>query len=137
MGLELVSSGPKSSTFAGSGVPKTLRHGNDGHPTENATKSIWNAALLRFELGTDVIRFGLIKVCLWSNSTKAGERVSVTAVRLFKDGDRWRESTRFGRDDLPLLAKAIDLAHTWIYEQRTNSKETRATSTEPAPTSEA
>jgi hypothetical protein len=27
----------------------------------------------------------------------------------------WRESSHFGRDDLQLLAKVIDLTHTWIY----------------------
>lgn len=64
------------------------------------------------------IRFGLIKVTIWRNQTRAGERHSVLAVRLFKDGDTWRESTRFGRDDLPVLAKALDQAHTWIYTQR-------------------
>ena len=66
---------------------------------------------------THEIRLGLIKVSIWRNQTKAGERYSVVPVRLFKDGDKWRESTRFGRDDLLLLAKACDLAHTWIHEQ--------------------
>lgn len=64
-----------------------------------------------------VIRFGLIKVSIWQNQTKFGERATVSPVRLFKDGDKWRESTRFGRDDLPLLAKAVDAAHSWIYAQ--------------------
>lgn len=62
-----------------------------------------------------VIRFGLIKVSIWRNDTRSGERHTVSPVRLFKDGDKWRESTRFGRDDLPLLAKAVDQAHTWIF----------------------
>lgn len=62
------------------------------------------------------IRFGLIKVSIWRNQTKSGQRHSVVPVRLFKDGDRWRESGRFGRDDLPVLAKAVDQAHTWIFE---------------------
>lgn len=61
------------------------------------------------------IRFGLIKVCVWHNQTRMGDRHNVTIVRLYKDGDVWRESQHFGREDLPLLAKAADLAHTWIY----------------------
>lgn len=65
-----------------------------------------------------VIRFGLIKVAIWLNHTAKGSRYSITVCRLFKDGDAWRESSRFGRDDLPLLAKAADHAHTWIFEQR-------------------
>lgn len=63
------------------------------------------------------IRFGLIKACIWRNQTKSGERHSVSIVRLYKNGDVWKESTRFGRDDLPLIAKVSDQAHTWIYRQ--------------------
>jgi len=63
-----------------------------------------------------VIRFGLIKVSIWQNHTKSGERHNVSITRLFRNGDVWQESTRFGRDDLPVLAKAVDLAHTWIFE---------------------
>ena len=68
-----------------------------------------------------VVRFGLIKVAIWKNHTKSGDRHSVSVVRLFKDGDRWRESTRFGRDDLPLVAKAVDVAHTWIFARSDSS----------------
>ena len=63
-----------------------------------------------------VVRFGLIKACIWKNHTSAGDRYTITVVRLFKNGDTWKESTRFGRDDLPLVAKACDVAHTWAYE---------------------
>ena len=63
------------------------------------------------------VRFGLIKVLVWQNQTKAGERYNVTITRLYKNGDRWVESTQFSRDDLPLVVKATDLAHTWIYSQ--------------------
>ncbi len=62
------------------------------------------------------IRFGLVKANIWENETRKGTFYKVTLVRLFKDGTAWRESTRFERDDLPLVAKAADLAHSWIYE---------------------
>lgn len=64
-----------------------------------------------------VIRLGLIKACIWQNQTRSGERHNVTFMRLFRDGDVWRESSHFGRDDLLLLNKVSDLAHTWIYQQ--------------------
>lgn len=67
------------------------------------------------------IRYGLIKASIWRNQTKSGERHSVTIVRLYKNGDVWKESTRFGRDDLPLIAKVSDQAHTWIYQQANGS----------------
>jgi hypothetical protein len=63
------------------------------------------------------VRFGLIKASIWQNSTKVGERFNVTIQRLYKNGERWVESSQFGRDDLQLVAKVADLAHTWIYEQ--------------------
>ena len=61
-----------------------------------------------------VIRFGLIKASIWINQTRVGDRYTVTVVRLYKNGDHWTESTRFGRDDLLLVAKVCDLAHTWV-----------------------
>ena len=63
------------------------------------------------------IRFGLVKGAVWENNTKNGARYVVTVCRLFKNGDVWTESSRFGRDDLPLLAKVADQAHTWILEK--------------------
>ena len=65
------------------------------------------------------IRIGYIKASVWHNQTKAGDRHNVTLTRLFRDGDVWRESNHFGRDDLLLLAKVVDQAHTWICQQGT------------------
>ena len=61
------------------------------------------------------IRFGLIKARVWQNNTRSGQRHNVTVCRLYRNGDTWKESAQFGRDDLPVLAKVIDLAHTWIF----------------------
>jgi len=63
------------------------------------------------------VRFGLIKAIVWQNQTRNGDRYNVTITRLFRNGDHWSESQNFGRDDLPLVAKVVDLAHTWIFEQ--------------------
>ena len=54
---------------------------------------------------------------MWENETQNGTRHNVTFTRLYKDGDQWKDSTSFGRDDLPLLAKVADMTHTWIFEQ--------------------
>lgn len=62
------------------------------------------------------VRIGLIKACVWKNQTASGERYNVTVSRLFRNGDHWKESSHFGRDDLLALAKVVDLAHTWITE---------------------
>lgn len=63
------------------------------------------------------VRLGRIRAAVWENETENGIRHNVTFSRLYKDEqDRWQDSTSFGRDDLPLLAKVADLAHTWIFE---------------------
>jgi len=63
------------------------------------------------------IRLGRIKATIWENETENGTRHNVTISRLYKDGDQWKQTTSFGREDLPLVAKVADLVHTWIYEQ--------------------
>ena len=69
------------------------------------------------------IRFGLVKACIWQNQTRMGDRHNVTIVRIYRDGDVWRESSHFGRDDLPLVAKVCDQVHTWIFEQAAEKSE--------------
>ena len=66
------------------------------------------------------IRFGRIRAAIWQNETENGMRHNVTISRLYKDGEDWKDSTSFGRDDLPLVAKVCDQAHSWIFEQSSN-----------------
>ena len=66
------------------------------------------------------IRLGHVKAVIWANQTDAGIRHNVSVVRLYRDGDTWATSDTFGRDDLPLLAKVADLAHTWIFIETQN-----------------
>jgi hypothetical protein len=63
------------------------------------------------------IRLGRVKGTIWANETDNGTRYNVSVSRLYKDGEEWKQTTSFGRDDLPLVAKVVDLAHLWIYEQ--------------------
>ena len=63
------------------------------------------------------LRLGRIRAAVWENETENGKRHTVTLSRLYKDDEGgWRDSSSFGRDDLPLVAKVSDLAHTWIFE---------------------
>lgn len=57
---------------------------------------------------------GLIKVRIWRKHTRSGTRHIVSVVRLYRNGDVRKESTRFSRDDLPLVRLVLDHAHTWI-----------------------
>lgn len=67
------------------------------------------------------IRFGRIRAAIWQNETDSGTFYNVTISRLYKDGDDWKDSTSYGRDDLPLVAKVCDQAHTWIFEHSSKS----------------
>lgn len=72
------------------------------------------------------IRLGRIKASIWANkSENSGTRHNVTACRLYKekpDSKEWSFSDSFGRDDLLTLAKVLDQAHTWIFEQSGKSE---------------
>ena len=63
-------------------------------------------------------RKGLIRVRIWRKRTSAGLRHTVSVVRLFQKSDVWNESTRFNRDDIPLVQLALDEAHTWIFQNQ-------------------
>ena len=67
------------------------------------------------------VRLGRIKAAVWENNTANGVRHNVTILRIYRDGEQWKTSDSFGRDDLPLVTKVADLAHSWIYEQSKQS----------------
>lgn len=60
------------------------------------------------------VRLGMIKAAVWKNETETGTRYNVTFSRLYREEDQWRSTDSFGRDDLLLLAKVADQAHSWI-----------------------
>ena len=63
------------------------------------------------------VRLGAIRASIWANETENGIRHNVTFDRTYRDGETWKSTTSFGRDDLLVLAKAADQAHTWIISQ--------------------
>lgn len=69
------------------------------------------------------IKLGSIVASIWENEGKTGTRYNVSITRLYKDGDDWKRSESFGRDDLLTVAKVADLAHTRIFELSKDSKE--------------
>ena len=71
----------------------------------------------------DEVKFGSIVASIWKNDSANGTYYNVSITRLYKDGENWKRSESFGRDDLLAAAKALDLAHTRIYELSSNSKE--------------
>jgi hypothetical protein len=74
------------------------------------------------------IRLGRIRASLWQNAVGNGPAFSVTFSRLYKDetDGKWSSSDSFSRDDLLVLRKVADLAHTYISEQPTRASEQEA-----------
>ena len=65
-----------------------------------------------------VVRFGLVRACIWRNDTDQGVRHNVTVSRIYLGNDqRWHSTQSFGLRDLLPLAKALDWAHTWIAQE--------------------
>ena len=99
-----------------------------GHPTSIEGEPIPEAAAPaepvpqddRPNLPAHVVRLGLVRACVWLNQTEQGPRYNVSVSRLYMGGDqRWHSTASFGLKDLLPLAKAVDLAHTWISDQLT------------------
>ena len=89
------------------------------------------------------IRMGRIRAAIWVNETDNAVRHNVTFSRLYRDEqhDQWKDSSSFGRDDLPLISKVADQAFVWIYEQAAKNRAAQgqnpaadgATATAPEP----
>lgn len=63
------------------------------------------------------IRLGRIVVSIWENVSDNGVVwCNVTTTRSWKDGDKFRDSTTFNRDDLLYLSKGSDMAFEWIWQ---------------------
>ena len=67
------------------------------------------------------IRYGAVKAAIWRNVVDNGSAprpiYNVTFSRSYKDGNDWKDSSGFGPDDLLVLAKIANDAHTFIHER--------------------
>jgi len=70
------------------------------------------------------IRVGRIKAVIWANETSAGVRHNVQLQRIYRTegSEEWQTSVSFGREDLLLVAKVADRAHSWICKQRQSAE---------------
>jgi hypothetical protein len=63
------------------------------------------------------VRLGVIIAAVWRNKTETGDHYNVKLSRIYKDENTWKSTNSFGCDDLLLVAKVADQAHSWIYKQ--------------------
>ena len=76
----------------------------------------------------DEVRIGTVKAAIWKNEVAGKTRYSVTFSRIYRDAEgQWKTTQSFGRNDLLVLAKVADRAHSRIFElQRTEDESERA-----------
>ena len=60
------------------------------------------------------VRRGLIKVQI----RKRKHGFTVSLIRLYRDGEVWKESARLGPKDIPLARLVLDRAYAWILESQ-------------------
>ena len=68
------------------------------------------------------IRLGRIRVAIWANKN-GQDKVwfNVTMSRSYSDADGWKDSSSYRRDDLPIAAKAMEMAYGWIWKHESAS----------------
>ena len=75
-------------------------------PTKNAAS----------KLPVQTFRLGRIKAAVWENEADQKKFYNVTFARTYMDEARiFHDTDSFGRDDLPLVAKLADQAHSFIF----------------------
>ena len=73
-------------------------------------------------LPVKTFRLGRVKAAVWENQAEQ-KFYSVTFARTYVDeANNYHDSDSFGRDDLPLVAKLADQAHTFIFERLAEMK---------------
>ena len=70
------------------------------------------------KLPVKTFRLGRIKAAVWENETDQKKFYNVTFARTYvDDAKNYHDTDSFGRDDLPLVAKLADQAHTFIFDR--------------------
>ena len=63
------------------------------------------------------IRHGAVSASIWRQETDKGSLFNVTFQRSYRDGDEWKNSTSFGRNNLLVVSLIAARAFEWIGNQ--------------------
>ncbi len=93
-------------------------------PSKNATTALRSKNASDTPKGpVKTFRLGRISAAVWRNITDGKTFFNVTFARTYvDDAKNYHDTDSFGRDDLPLVAKLANQAHSFIFEQRADSK---------------
>jgi hypothetical protein len=73
------------------------------------------------------IDFFPVSAAIWANETEKGTLYSITLERTYKDDDgKWQYTNSLSPEHALLGAKALDLAHTKVYELRNADRTAKA-----------
>jgi hypothetical protein len=67
------------------------------------------------------MRYGQISASIWRQEADKGPMFNVSFQRAYKDGDEWKTSTSFGKNDLLALSLLATRAFEWIAAQQTEA----------------
>ena len=74
------------------------------------------------------IRHGFVSASIWRQETDKGPLFNVTFQRSYKDGDTWKNSTSFGRNNLLVVSLIAARAFEWIAAYGRNGDQSPAPS---------
>jgi len=63
------------------------------------------------------IRHGAVSASIWRSETDKGPVFNVTFQRSYKDGDEWKNTASFGRNNLLVISLMAARAFEWIANQ--------------------
>jgi len=90
-------------------------------PTKNTPAAPQNKNASTLPVKT--FRLGRIKAAVWENEADDRKYYNVTFARTYLGEDKkLHDADSFGRDDLPLVAKLANDAHSFIFERLAEQK---------------
>lgn len=63
------------------------------------------------------IRHGAVSASIWRSETDKGPVFNVTFQRSYKDGDEWKNTASFGRNNLLVISLMAARSFEWIANQ--------------------
>jgi len=63
------------------------------------------------------IRHGAVSASIWRQETERGPLFTVSFQKSYKEGEEWKHSTSFGRNDLLVLSLIATRSFEWIGSQ--------------------
>jgi hypothetical protein len=80
---------------------------------------------------THELKLGKIRAAIWANESEKHKLwFNVTVSRLYKEDGDWKDTSSFGRDDLPVVCKAVDMAYGWILRRERQLEQEQRESTQ-------